>query len=113
MTDNEELARLRREIDRIDQRLLLSIRDRMEVVKMISLYKKKYNLPVLDKKRWKEVLNSRITIGLSLGLKDSFVTDVYNLIHQESIRTEEKIKRKKVKLRSTHGKRSTPDLKYV
>ena len=51
------LVRLRKEIDRLDQRLLKLLNQRMRLVTKIAALKKKLGLPIFDGRREQEVLS--------------------------------------------------------
>jgi monofunctional chorismate mutase len=52
----DELKKARKEINAIDDKLLLLLSHRMKVVKKVGEYKIKNNIPIVDKKREKEVV---------------------------------------------------------
>lgn len=54
-----KLDSLRKRIDEIDKDLLRLLELRFQVVKEIGTYKKEHNLPILDEKREKEVLEMK------------------------------------------------------
>ncbi len=88
----DELDGLRKQIDACDERLLLALRDRKDVVALVGKYKKTRGLSSLDEKRWLVVLESRLARAKELGLSEDFVLKVYNLIHQYSLGVENIIK---------------------
>ncbi|MDO9184319.1 MAG: chorismate mutase, partial [Bacteriovorax sp.] len=49
----KELERLRLEINKQDKLLIIVLKNRFKIVKKIANLKKKNNLPVLQKSRWK------------------------------------------------------------
>ncbi len=83
---NDHIEEYRSRIDRIDSELLGIIAQRMEVVEQIGRFKKENNVITLQIKRWEEVLNNRVESGKRLDLDKNFITDLYKLIHEESIR---------------------------
>ncbi len=52
----DQLKNARKEINTIDDKLLLLLTQRMKVVKRVGEYKMKNNMPIVDKKREKEVV---------------------------------------------------------
>jgi chorismate mutase len=81
----------REDIDKIDSKLLELLGERMEIVEDIGAYKKKNSVTVLQPSRWNEILETRIKQGKENDLSDNFVTKVYQLIHEEAVRHQEKI----------------------
>jgi len=88
-TDRNELGRLRQKIDRIDQKLLENLAARMELVQQVGLLKKTKELPVVQPARWDHVLNRVRDFARERGLSEQFLEDIFNRIHQESIRKQQ------------------------
>lgn len=86
-----ELINLRNNIDEIDQKLVELLARRYEVVKKIGILKKELKLATLQSGRWEEVLNKVCEKGKTLDLSREFIEDIWNRIHQESLKIEEKI----------------------
>lgn len=82
----KELKKLRVEINAQDKLLLKVLRDRFKIVKKVALLKKKHNLPILQKARWKTIIDDRIKQGIALKLHPVFTATLMHLIHKESIR---------------------------
>ncbi len=57
MDSKFELERLRKEIDSIDEQLLMLFEDRLRLVKDIGSVKQKSDMPILDVKRQKQLLD--------------------------------------------------------
>jgi chorismate mutase len=89
----EELDQLRSEIDVIDDHLIQTLVERMEVSRKIGEVKKAANVSVLQNKRWAELLEKRVTSGQATGLSKQFLERLYKAIHQESINQQEAILR--------------------
>jgi chorismate mutase len=85
-TYERELKKLRDEINKQDRILLATMKNRFKIVKKVALLKKKYKLPILQKSRWKTIIEDRVVLGEKLGLAPKFTTALMNLIHKESIR---------------------------
>ena len=88
--DVEELDELRSRIDACDHDLLLTLVNRMMVSEKIGKYKKKKKLSVVQKNRYNEVLESRLTEGKRIGLSEDFVEGLFKFIHQESVNRDRK-----------------------
>lgn len=87
----DELEQFRRQIDGIDVRLLEVLAERMAVVRQIGAHKKENGMTLLQINRWSEVYENQLRNGLSLGLSEQMIHDLYKLIHLESIQTQERI----------------------
>lgn len=82
------LAKMRKQIDKIDKKILTLLRDRKTVVENIGHYKKVNGLEVLDRDRWLEVLESRTKQGETLGISRELIVAIWDAIHEESLRIE-------------------------
>lgn len=82
----------RKKIDSLDKKLIELIGERERVVKEIGIYKAKNNIPPLQADRFKQVLEKSIAAGEKEDLSATFVTEMMNAIHKESLRIEEEIK---------------------
>ncbi len=80
---------LRREIDELDAQIIDILARRMEVVRGIADYKKRFNVSVLQPDRWEQIIKSRKGLGREHHLDEGFILGVYQLIHQEAIRCQE------------------------
>jgi chorismate mutase len=85
------LEELRREIDRLDHELLQLLAARTRIVEQIGEYKRENNVTILQLERWKQILNDRIPSGACQGLEPEFVRQLYILIHNESLRLQNRI----------------------
>lgn len=90
-----DLILFRKKINNLDKQIITRIGERMKVVKKVGIYKKQHEIPPLDIKRWKEVLESRIELGKQYGLSEEFIVKIYEAIHQEALEIEAKIKNEK------------------
>jgi chorismate mutase len=66
----------------------------MKVVKKIGQVKKKYNIPVLQKKRWKDVIATRVKGAQKKGLDGKFVSRFLKTIHDEAVKIQKSIVKK-------------------
>lgn len=87
----EDIERLRAEIDVIDENILALLSSRMKISRRIGESKKKSNIAILQTSRWDAVLAGVIARGRELGLSEKFVTELFNLIHDSSIQTQNEI----------------------
>jgi len=85
------LQSLRDEINTIDQELIDILAKRVALVSKVGSIKKIVDLPPLDPSRWQQVLSTRVIWGQKLGLNPSFIREILETIHKESLRIEEEI----------------------
>ena len=90
-----ELNKLRTQIDVIDHQLIEILGKRMKVADGIGSLKKSRNVAVLQTKRWNEILGKMILEGEQNNLSEEFVLRMFKAIHQESINHQEKILNKR------------------
>ena len=88
---NQNMAKLRIQIDEFDDKLLEILGNRMKVAGKIGLLKKEKNVAILQNQRWNEILGKMILEGEGKGLSNEFVMQLFKAIHQESITHQEKI----------------------
>lgn len=82
----------RKKIDSLDKELMRLIGERESAVREIGIYKAQNNIPPLQADRFKQVLEKSIIAGEKAGLSATFVTEMMNAIHKESLRIEDEIK---------------------
>jgi len=80
-----KLEGLRTEIDKLDGELLQILAKRMEVIDEIGEYKKENDITILQMKRWAGIIRDRLGIGTHLGLRENFLKQLLNDIHNESL----------------------------
>lgn len=85
-TTTENLNELRSQIDKLDDRLLELLTQRMRVSHEIGQYKKEHGMPVLQAQRYEELLARRAAQAVELGMDREFMRTVMQAIHEESIR---------------------------
>ncbi len=88
---SKDLDLLREEIDPLDQNLLEILGERMNIVKKIALDKKKHKKNPLQKQRIEKIIQSRIMSGAQLGLKEEYIRNIYQVIHNESVARQSEI----------------------
>ena len=82
----ENLSLLRQQIDRIDRELLDVLARRMEVSRQIGRYKKEHSMPVVQAGRYNDVMRTRVSQGVDMGMGAEFMKTVLLAIHDESVR---------------------------
>ncbi len=87
----EGIKELRKQIDELDNDLMELLSKRMRVCREIGQYKKEHNMTVLQTSRYSEILEKRGAQGSLCGMDPSFVKDVFEAIHEESVRQQMEI----------------------
>lgn len=82
----EDIKMLRKQIDQIDNSLMEILSKRMRVCREIGQYKKDHNLTVLQTGRYNEILDKRGAQGALCGMSPEFVKQIFEHIHEESVR---------------------------
>jgi chorismate mutase len=85
----------RKKIDSLDKALIHLLGERERVVKEIGIYKAKNNIPSLQADRFKQVLEKSVAAGKKEDLSETFITELMNAIHKESLRIEDELKAQK------------------
>lgn len=91
----EKIEKLRLLIDEIDLTILQSLKKRMKIVKEIGELKTKYNITALQIDRMDEVLNSRKIEAKQLGLNEKFIQELFNSIHEISVKEQTQLMKNK------------------
>lgn len=82
----EDLSVLRGQIDELDNDLLQLLSKRMRVSREIGQYKLEHGMPILQTKRYDEILTDRANQGERMDMSGSFIKLVLEAIHSESVR---------------------------
>ena len=82
---NEEMQKLRRDIDFTDGKLFDLLGSRMKIAEKMGSLKKEENIAILQSQRWNEVFKKMLEMGEARGLTEDFVERIFKAIHQESI----------------------------
>jgi len=94
-TDNKlfenQLELLRNRIDALDRELLETLSSRMEIARQIGQYKKDNNVTALQIGRFAELMEKRVKLGESLNLNGHFVQQLFQHIHEDSVRMQTEI----------------------
>ncbi len=88
--DVQKLDTLRSSIDRLDAEFVDLLAARMNLVREIGEYKRHNNIEINQPARWQDVMQKRLAQGGKLKLPDSFIQDIFNRIHTESVDTQAK-----------------------
>lgn len=82
----EGISQLRSQIDDLDNQLMDLLAKRMRVCREIGQYKKEHNMTVVQTGRYNEILDKRGAQGTLCGMSAEFVKQVFEMIHEESVR---------------------------
>ncbi len=85
-SETKELTMLRNQIDDIDDEIIQLLSDRMGISKQIAYIKKSTNMSIFQIDRWKTLLDSILKNAKTYDLDNDFVKEIYEIIHQESIK---------------------------
>lgn len=86
-----ELEKLRKQIDLIDDELISLLSNRMKISRDIGQYKKDNNITILQTGRWKEIFDKFMEKATHQQLSEEFMGKFIKAIHDESIEQQEKI----------------------
>lgn len=84
-----ELHWLRAEIDELDDCLWNALASRMDVSRRIGEWKKAHHVAPLQPERYAKILDKRKIWAQTNGMDDSFVEQIFDLIHRESLKQQE------------------------
>ena len=84
--NTESLQELRQQIDRVDTELLDLYNKRMEISREIGKYKKAHSMPVVQENRYDNLIKSRVSAAVQMGMSADFMKTVLQAIHEESVR---------------------------
>ncbi len=85
------LAKLREQINQIDDELIQLLGQRMKIADQIGTYKKENSITILQTNRWNEILERAFNKGEKVGLTKEFVIKYFDAVHLESIHHQNKI----------------------
>jgi len=88
---DDQLANLRKEIDRLDDIIIQKVGERMKIVEKIGEFKRDNNVTILQVSRWDEIVQKRTAVANALKLDKDFSIKFLELIHNESIRKQNEI----------------------
>lgn len=88
---HQQLEKLRRQIDRLDDEILQLLYHRMKVSEQIGEYKKEHHITILQTERWNQILERVCRNGEKAGLSKEFITQYFDAIHMESIKHQDAV----------------------
>lgn len=87
----DELTKLRKQIDEIDQELVKTIAQRFEIVEKIGKYKAANGIEPLAPKRWKQVMDGKRKLAKEYDLPVEMIEKIYNTMHKFALDIENEI----------------------
>jgi chorismate mutase len=85
---NKQLNDIRNDIDKIDEEIINLVKARLDLVEKIAAEKKDKHVTAFQLERYINILKSRGEWANEKKLTKEFVEKLYQLIHEESIRTQ-------------------------
>jgi len=82
----DELEISRDQIDRIDQELIELLSQRHKIVEKIAITKIKNHVTALQVNRLNEMMTKRYEKGEALGLSQTYIKEIFDTIHTESVK---------------------------
>ena len=89
MTSENGLEALRTELDKIDERLLDTLRARIECCVHIAQYKREHRIPMMQPHRINIVQERAARYAAEHGISAEFLSQLYELIIAETCRVED------------------------
>lgn len=86
MTNTEAFTHIRNQFNELDKNLLILLSARVQLSKKIARLKKQYKLDIEQLDVWQERFDSRLKESEQLQIDKTYLKNVFDLIHQESIR---------------------------
>lgn len=85
------LYKLRKEIDEIDEDILHFLAKRIAAIEEVGKLKNKKGLPIIDKKRRDQLLDSLAERAEKLKVSKKFVKQLFTLIHDHSVELQKRV----------------------
>ena len=82
---HSDISAFRDQIDSLDREIIALLAERLKVVRQIGEIKGEFDIPVLQPKRWQEILKQAKANGSRAELTTEFIEELFKAIHQESI----------------------------
>lgn len=90
-SSDARLLRMRAEIDEVDDEIVSLLARRLAIAGNIGAHKTALGMDILQPQRWVEILETRSELASKLGLDKQFILDYLDLMHKQSIATQEKV----------------------
>jgi chorismate mutase len=89
--DEDAMLAFREQLTQTDESIIQLLKNRMRISEQIGEFKKDKNHVILQSNRWEEALRNNVLKASSEGISEEFVTQLFKLIHQDSIRIQSDI----------------------
>ena len=83
--DSSTIEHFRGQIDALDNMLLETLAQRMQIVEEIGEYKKRHNITILQADRWEEIIRRMVQQAKIHRIDPELVKNLFESIHQASI----------------------------
>ncbi len=80
------LENLRNQIDRLDLEIIHTLKHRKDIVIKIAEAKQEKNITALQLKRFNDLILERVQAGISVGLDEEFIKNIFDSIHDNSVK---------------------------
>jgi len=87
---NNDLENYRKEIDKIDFEIIDLLAKRMSVVDQIGEYKSRNKILVFDEKRFREIIDSRLSLAEKMSIDQDLIKNIFQLIHDASVKRQKR-----------------------
>jgi chorismate mutase len=87
----QELELYRGQIDRLDHEIIESLKFRKAIVEKIAEAKAKASVTALQRSRFEELMKERLEIADRLGVHKELVKEIFDAIHENSIKIQSEI----------------------
>lgn len=91
VVSTENISALRRQIDDIDNSLIELLAKRMRISREIGQYKKEHGMTIVQTSRYAEILDKRGAQGSLCGIDSNCTRQIFESIHEESVRQQVEI----------------------
>jgi chorismate mutase len=81
-----QLNNFRKQIDRLDNELLHTLKLRKDIVLKIANAKAEQKITALQRNRFDQLMKERMDAGKILGLEELFIKEIFDAIHDQSIK---------------------------
>ena len=87
----EQLSTFRRELDDLDERLMVLLAERFEICRRVAAYKARTGTPMMQPRRVAQVKEAARIRAVATGLSEQFAQELYDAIISEACRLEDRI----------------------
>lgn len=91
VAQGDTLTSLRKDIDELDNELIDLLAKRMSISRKIGEYKKEHDMAIVQTKRYSEILDKRGAQGTLKGIEAECIKNIFEHIHEESVRQQMEI----------------------